>query len=72
MFTWLETKPFTAHMPAHYYSVGGSLVYRMRAVDQFAEVNYSQDTGGKLKTEQRYQTFKDLVLPCNNGNKICQ
>lgn len=52
MFTWIETKPFPAHMPAHYYSAGGFLVYRMRAADQFAEANYSQDTGGRVTTEQ--------------------
>lgn len=71
MFTCIKTKPFTAHMPAHYYSAGGSLVYRMRAVYQFAEANYSQDTGGRLTTEQRYQTSKDLVIPFNNGDQTC-
>lgn len=44
MFTRSETKPFTAHMPAHYYSAGGSLVYRTRALDQCAAANYSQRT----------------------------
>lgn len=60
MFTWIETNPFTAHMPAHHYSAGGSLVYRMRAVDQFAETNYSQDTGGRLATA----TVPNIQRPC--------
>lgn len=64
MFTWIETKPFTAHKPAHCYSVGGFLVYRMHAVEQFAEANYSHDRA-------QYQTSKDFVLPFNNGNKTC-
>lgn len=71
MFTWSETNPFTAHMPAHYYSACGSLVYRMRAVDQCAVANYSQHTSAGVPKKQRYLTFTGPILPFNNVNKTC-
>lgn len=71
MFTWSETKPSTAHMPAHYYSAGGSSVYRMRAVDQCAVANHSQHTSAGVTKKQRYLTFTGPILPFNNVNKTC-
>lgn len=60
MFTWSETKPFTAHMPAHYYSACVSLVYRMRAVDQCAVANYSQHTSEKATVPNIHRPYPSI------------